>query len=489
MAFILLVNLYISRVVLKALGVEDFGIYNVVGGLVTMFGFLNSSMTSATQRYLTFELGKDDKNRLSSVFSTSIQIHLLIAVIVVILSETIGLYFLYNKLQIPATRLSAAFWVLHCSTIILAIKTIIVPYNATVIAHEKMNVYAVLSIIEVFLNLGVVLLLNYFNADKLKIYAVLLIAVQVVIIAGYFFYCRLNFVETKYNKAFNKPLFKEMCSFASWSLFGNSAAMLMSQGQNILLNMFFGPIVNAARGIVAQVSSAVKQFAFSFQTAINPQITKTYASNDLSRMHLLMFSSAKFSSFLLLAIILPVIVEAPYILSLWLETIPDNTVVFVRIVLCTALIGPMANPLMVGIQATGKIKIYQGVVGGLLLLILPVSYMFLKLDFPAYSVFVVELLFELIAQIARLFIGRNKLGLSVLEYMQKVVLKIFLVGISTFIPLLLIHYQMNYGFLRIAIVSIGSVVFISISAYFVGLSKDEKDFVRIKIDNILKSKS
>ena len=275
------VSLYTSRVVLNILGVEDFGIYNVVGGIVAMFGFINGSMTSATQRYLTFELGQNNRAQLTKVFSTSLSIHGIISFLIIVLAETVGLWFLWNKMQIPADRMNAAFWVFQCSVAASVIMIMSVPYNAAIIAHERMSAFAYISIIEVSLKLLIVCFLRYFHTDKLILYAVLIVIVQFLIRLCYSWYCNRHFNETKYRWSWDKGLFKEMTGFASWNMFGSLAAITFTQGLNLLLNMFFGPVVNAARGIAVQAQTAIGQFSSNFQTALNPQITKSYATGDM----------------------------------------------------------------------------------------------------------------------------------------------------------------------------------------------------------------
>lgn len=283
MLFTMAISLFTSRVILNTLGVEDYGIYNVVGGVVAMFGFINGSMSSATQRYITFALGKEDKNRLQKVFSTTLQIHTLIAGIIVLLGETIGLWFLYNIIQIPADRMDAAFWILQCSIMSTVIMIISVPYNADIIAHEKISAFAYLSILEVILKLAIVYMLVVFPFDKLIVFAFLMLAVQLLIRFCYSIYCNRHFEETKYTHVCDKDLFKEMTEFAGWSMFGNLSAVLYGQGLNVLLNVFFGPVVNAARAVALQVQNSIQGFVGNFQMAINPQITKTYARGGHER--------------------------------------------------------------------------------------------------------------------------------------------------------------------------------------------------------------
>lgn len=480
MLFMMAVSLYTSRVVLNTLGVEDYGIYNVVGGVVAMFGFINGSMSSATQRYITFALGKGDKTRLQTVFSTTLQIHTLIAGIIVLLGETIGLWFLYNKMQIPADRMDAAFWVLQCSIVATVVMIISVPYNADIIAHEKMSAFAYISILEVVLKLVIVYMLVVFSFDKLILYAFLLLAIQLMIRFCYSIYCNRHFEETKYRHVWDKALFKEMTGFAGWSLFGNLASVLFSQGLNMLLNVFFGPVVNAARAVAVQVQSAIQQFVGNFQMALNPQITKTYAKGELGDMHRLMFRSARFSFFLLFFLSLPVLFETNFILTIWLKTVPEYTVVFLRIMICTSLIYTLSNPLIIANQATGKVKKYQAICGSILLLILPVSYISLRLGCPAYSVFIVHFVMESLTQMVRMILLRPMIGIRVRDYFNHIYKQVLVVvGVSIILPTL-VYLNIEAGIFRFVIVGLVCVVSVSTAAYLLGLSANERVFVKAK---------
>ena len=480
MLFMMAVSLYTSRVVLNTLGVEDYGIYNVVGGVVAMFGFINSSMSSATQRYITFALGKGDKSRLQTVFSTTLQIHTLIAGIIVLLGETIGLWFLYNKMQIPADRMDAAFWVLQSSIVATVVMIISVPYNADIIAHEKMSAFAYISILEVVLKLVIVYMLVVFSFDKLILYAFLLLAIQLMIRFCYSIYCNRHFEETKYKHVWDKALFKEMTGFAGWSLFGNLAGVLFSQGLNMLLNVFFGPIVNAARAVAVQVQSAIQQFVGNFQMALNPQITKTYAKGELDDMHRLMFRSARFSFFLLFFLSLPVLFETNFILTIWLKTVPENTVVFLRIMICTSLIYTLSNPLIIANQATGKVKKYQAICGSILLLILPVSYICLRLGCPAYSVFIVHFMMESLTQMVRMILLRPMIGIRVRDYFNHIYKQVIVVVAVSIILPTLVYLNIDPGVLRFVLVGLVCVASVSATAYLLGLSANEKVFVKSK---------
>lgn len=476
MLFMMVISLFTSRVILNTLGVEDYGIQNVVGGVVAMFGFLNGSMTSATQRFITFALGKGDKDRLQIVFNTTFQIHSLIAVIILLLGETIGLWFLNNKMQLPADRMNAAFWVLQCSIVSTIVMILSVPYNACIIAHEKMSAFAYISVLEAILKLVIVYLLLVFSFDKLIIYAILTLIVQCIICFCYGYYCNRHFNETRFRQVRDKILFKEMTGFAVWSLWGNLSVVLFTQGLNMLLNVFFGPIVNAARAIAVQVQGVVQQFVGNFQMAINPQITKNYASGNLEQMHSLMFRSARFSFLLLFFISLPVILETEFILSTWLKIVPDDAVIFTQIMICISLIYTTSNPCIIANQATGKVKIYQMVVGGILLTILPISYIVLNLGAPAYSVFIVHFCIESLAQFARMYMLRKLINLPMWQYMKNIYLPIATTVVVAIIFPVMVHMQMENGWSRLIAVGFTCMFSVCVSSFLLGLTKSERAF-------------
>ncbi|PKP41376.1 MAG: hypothetical protein CVT93_08525 [Bacteroidetes bacterium HGW-Bacteroidetes-10] len=473
----LAVSLYTSRIVLNTLGVQDFGIYNVVGGFVSMLGFLNSSMSSATQRFLSFEIGRNDSFQFARVFSMSVSIHIFIGVIILILAESVGLWFVNVHLTIPPERLSAANWVYHFSVIAFIVGVISVPYNSVIIAHERMNVFAWVSIVEVSLKLLIVFMLLWFGFDKLKLYAVLVFVVSLIIRFIYSIYCNRNFPESKFRLFWDKPLFITLISYAGWSLWGSAAGVLYSQGVNVLLNIFFGPAINAARGIAYQVQGAINSFVSNFQMAMNPQIIKSYASDDIKYMHQLLFQGAKYSFFLLFALSLPIIIETEIILKLWLKIVPEYTVIFTQLVIVNILIDSISGPLMTAAQASGKIKLYQGVVGGLLLLILPLSYLFFKLGFPAESTFYISILISIIATYARLIILRNLVHINIVYFLKVVVSKIIIVcSIAIFIPLTFRIIMVESSF-RFVLVGLSSITCTLCSIYFIGLNKTEKEYL------------
>ena len=358
-----------------------------------------------------------------------------------------------------------------------AVNIMSAPYNADIIAHEKMSAFAYISILEVCLKLAIVYLLTILPYDKLIVYAVLLLLVQLSVRWIYTLYCHKHFKESHYAPALDKQLFKEMSGFAGWSFVGNLAAILYTQGLNMMLNIFFGPVVNAARGIAVQVQSAVQQFVGGFQTALNPQITKNYASGNLEQMHSLMFRSARFSFLLLFFISLPVLLETDFLLTVWLKTVPENAVIFTQLMICISLIYTAANPCVIANQATGKVKVYQIVVGSILLLIVPISYIVLKLGAPAYSVFVVHFCVESVAQFMRMFMLRKLIDLPMREYLKNIYAPIVLtVTVAVVLPVF-VRARLEEGWLRFAAVGITSVASVGLSSLFIGLTKAERTFL------------
>lgn len=481
MLFTMAVSLYTSRVVLNVLGVEDYGLYNVVGGFVAMFSFFNGAMAAATQRYLNFELGRGDASRLRQVFCTSVNIHAIISFLVLLLSETVGLWFVYTYLNIPADRFSAALWVYQASVLSSIVMVMSIPYNAAIIAHERMGAFAYISVLEVVLKLLIVYLLVVYDIDKLKLYAVLMLLVQVLICLIYCRYGNKHFTETRYRLVWNGSLFKEMTGFAGWSLFGNIAAVAFTQGLNVLLNMFFGPAINAARGIAVQVQNAIKGFCVNFQTALNPQITKSYASGDMDYMYGLVFTSSKFSYYLLLLLSMPVILETQVILQWWLGIVPDHTVAFVRLILVISMVDSLANPLIQAASATGRIRKYQSVVGTMLIMILPISYVALKLNSSPEGVFVVQLIVFCCALFARLWMLRSLIGLSLRAYCRKAALPtVYVTVVSAVVPLT-VYLLLQPSLLRFLLVCAVSLVSVAAAVYCLGLTSNERAFICEKL--------
>lgn len=479
MIFILGVGLYTSRVVLNTLGVIDFGIYNVVGGVVTMLLFLNTAMSTGTQRFITYELGRGDIIALKNVFSASVIIHVLVAITIFIIAETIGLWFVYNKMVIPDDRLTAALWVYQCSVLTTMVAVVSVPYNALIIAEERMSAFAYISILEVVLKLIIVYFLLVVNSDKLVTYAVLLLIVQVGIRFCYSIYCQKHFPESKFIFIRDKKLFKKMSTFSLWSLNGCLALACASQGIGILLNLFYGPAINAAQGIASQVQTRVYSFCTNFQLAAHPQIIKLYASNNLDELHKLIITSSKFSFYLMLILSVPLMVNISPILRLWLGVVPSYTAEFVVVMLFASMIRTLAFAITTSIHATGNIKRYQLWEGSILLMVLPIAYIvLLYFDRNPVYVVVVYLIVEIIAQIARVWIVLPVISFGYSKYLSKVLLPIMYVCSFLFIMYTNLNaFITNDGIIDIVIRIFLSMTIICISIYLLGLDSYEKRIV------------
>jgi len=478
MILILAVSLYTVRVILETLGVVDYGIFNVVGGIVTMFAFLSGTMASASQRFFAFELGRKDNDRLKKIFSITIVIYLVLGIIIFILAETIGLWFLYTQMTIPESRIDAALWVYQFSIFSFMMTMLTVPYNASIIAHERMNVYAYISIVEVILKLLVVFLLVFLSFDKLKLYAILTFSVTTLITLIYRIYCLKKFEECRFSFYWDTDLFKEIVSYSSWNLFGSLAAVFKNQGINILLNIFFDPIVNAARGIAFQVNNSINQFVINFSTAVNPQITKYYAVGQKEKMIRLVFQSSKLSYFLLFIISMPVLSETEFILSLWLKEVPTHTVLFTRLIIINTLIDSISMPLVTSALASGKIKKYQVIVGGVMMLNIPVSYIFLYFGYPPQVTMYVSIIIAIINLISRLLMLKNMILFPIKGFIFKVISRILFSSIVAYIlPFCLIFYMQD-GLERFIIVFIIGIITTTISIYLLGLSNNEKELIK-----------
>lgn len=491
MILIMLVTLYTSRVILAQLGIKDYGIYNVVGGVVTMFAFLNNCMTSSTQRFMTFELGRGDMQRLKDVFATSFNIHAIIALVIVLLAETIGLWFVNAKLVIPADRLVAANWVYQFAILSFCVNIIQVPYNAVLIAHEKMSVYAYISIVEVFLKLGIVYLLIVCPFDKLIAYGVLLFVVQLIVRSIYQIYCCKHYEESKIRLFWDKELYRQMSGFAGWNLFGSVAWLLRDQGVNIILNMFFGPVINAARGVATQVSGAVMSFITNFQVALNPQITKNYANGNIEEMENLSYLGIKFSFMILFILAFPLTININYVLQLWLVEVPDYAALFIILILIDAMVGALfGTPLMTSLSATGVIRNYQIVVSLIILCIVPVGYVFLKMGYDAPSVFYITILFSFLSGLVRYLYCRKQIGYSFRKMMRGVLIPLFgMTAISLPLPIYLkMQVMKTDSFYNFIFLSIVAVVISGVAAWFVGMQKNERHTICELVKNKIHKK-
>ena len=484
MLFSMLVSLYTSRVVLNTLGVEDYGIYNVVGGFVAMFSMISRSLSASASRFLTYELGRNDLQRLKETFSTTLLIHILLAGFVFIMAETIGVWFLNTQMTIPDERLNAANWVFQASVVSFMFGLCSVPYNASITSHERMTAFAYIGILDVVLRLLIVLFIAYssFRFDRLIVYSLLLVAVGILLQGIYILYCHRNFEECRLRLHFDKKSWKDMSAFAGWNFIGCSAALLKDQGVDILLNLFIGPVINATRGIAGSVCMAVGNFAGNFMTAVNPQIIKSYASGDKDYMFLLVERGSRFSFYIMLILALPILFETDFILTLWLKQYPEHTVNFVRLVLALSLCDVLSYTLITLQLATGKIRNYQLTVGGMLLMNFPLSYICLKLGTFPESTYIVAIFVSVSCLLLRLMFLRNMVGLSVKRFLRNVCLNVFFVtGAALVIPLLLSHCLVENSWRQFIVISLVCVVCSFVSVCMIGCSKNERQFIFQKL--------
>lgn len=468
------VSLYTSRVVLQALGEDDFGTYNVVGGVVAMFSVLSGSLSASISRFITFELTKKDIGKLKKIFSTSVNIQLILSIIIVVLVEIVGVWFLNNQMKITPDRLEAANWILQFSLITFVVSLLSVPYNATIIAHEKMSAFAYIGIVEVSLKLFVAILINYNPFDRLIYYGLLILLISLIMQSIYVIYSERNFEEAKYKPVLDIELLKQMFGFAGWNFIGASSAILRDQGGNVIINLFYGTGVNAARGIAMQVNNAVSNFVTNFMTAVNPQITKSYASGEYDYMMKLVFQGARFSYYILLFLSLPIIVSTPYILNLWLDVVPEHTVNFVRLILIFSMSESLAHPLVTAMLATGKIRNYQLVVGGCQLLNLPLSYFFLRYGFPPEIVIVVSIVISVVCEMARLVMLRKMLRLPVRKFLIKVYFNVIIVTLIAAACPFFVSSYLQESFINFILLSLLSVLCVLLAIYFIGCDSQDK---------------
>ncbi len=488
MIFTMAVSLYTSRIVLNVLGVSEFGIYNVIGGVVMMFSSINTTMATAVQRFMNFEMGKKNIKGLNDIFNTSVIIHFFIAAIAFVLLETIGVWFLNTQMNIDPTRMEAANWVLQFSILAFIVTILSVPYDAVIIANEHMQAFAIISIVEVSLKLFIAFSVAWFDFDKLKLYAVLTFGVSLILRIIYGTYSKKHFPEAKFKWEWHKNLFKKMLSFAGWNLIGVSSTLIRTQGINVILNLFFGTLINAAMGITNQVKQAVDNFTNNFLMALNPQITKSYASNDFEYLFKLIFNGSKYAFYLVFLITLPLLIETEYILQLWLKHVPDYTVIFVRLALIVSIIESLSKTLIQTMFATGKIKKYQIFVGSVTILNLPLSILFLYMGFEPQITLIIGITIAIFALIVRLNLLKTMVNLSISKYVNEVILIVILVSLLSLILPLTVGYFIQTELLKFILVSITSIISVFFTVYFVGLTKYERDFIAGKLKNIISLK-
>lgn len=489
MILVLVVSLYTTRVVLNALGAVDYGIHNVVAGFVTMFAFLNTSMSNGIQRFYNFKLGKEGEEALTQVYNTAVLIQGILAVVVVILLETVGLWYLETKMVIPIERMPTARWIYQFSVLSLVLVIMQIPYSAAIMAHERMNYYAYVSIIDVGLKLAVALWIPHARHDKLLVYGAYIMVVHIVNFLLYFVYSKYNFKSIKLQRGFHKDLFKDMLSFSGWNVLGTFAYMLKNQGLNVLLNAFFGPVVNAARGISATISGAIYGFQGNIVTAFRPQTVQSYAAGNHSRVKSLMFSLSKISYLMLFMLSMPVIIELPYILQLWLgDAVPDYTVPFTMLILINMVIGGLNTPVTQVIHATGRIRNYQIGTSLVMCSILPISWLFLKAGGNPITVYIVSLCITCINQVVCMLILRQEFPYSIKDYLKSIILPCFLVSLVSVIIPIVLHYTMASSFIRLVLVAITGVGGVILSAYYFALNAYEKGMIGDFVKKFLKRK-
>ena len=478
---IMVITLYTSRVILNALGVEDYGIYNVVGGVVAMFSLISGSLSNAISRFITFELGRGETKKLSTIFSTSVNIQIGISLLVIILGILIGGWFLNSRMNIPAERMVAANWVLCCSLLMFCINLISLPYNACIIAHERMAAFAYVSILDASLRLLICYLITISPFDKLISYSVLLVFVASIIRMVYGIYCNKHFEECRYRFVYDRSLLKQMGSFAGWQFLTNSCWMFNTQGVNILINIFFGVTLNAARGIATQVDSAIQQFVNNFMTALNPQITKNYASGHIKEMFMLVCRGSKFSFFLLLLFAIPVIFEAEYVLKLWLKTVPDHAVIFLRLTIIGSMVNMLGGTGLTACMATGKIKRYSIWISSVGVLVFPFTWIAFKCGLPVESTYIIFIGVYVGVNAVRLYIMKGLLHFPPALFIREVIFKICIVTpLALLMPSVPVCF-MDESFGRLVITTLISLVSSCLVIYTVGLSRSERKTIIGKV--------
>lgn len=479
MAFVLLVSLYTSRVVLQTLGVEDFGVYNVVAGFVSMFAILNSALNTCIQRFYNYEIGKIGETGLRNVYNTSLIIQFILAIIAFIAAESFGLWYLENKLVVPDGRLYAAKALFHVSLLSMCMLIIQVPYSAAILAKERMDYYALVGVLEVLLKLGIVVALPYLPFDKLITYAWLTALVSMIDFLLYFIYAKIQFKQLRFHFDFNKGLFVSMMKFSGWSALSGFSQLIRNQGLNIVLNLFFGPVVNAARGISYQIKTAMMGFIQNISTAARPQLVESYAQGNVDRSQRLMYTVTKISFIMLYMMVLPVCYEINLILNIWLgDTVPEYTAIFSILILAITLVDILQTPITMIVYADGRIGAYNVWTSLLGLLVLPAAYFTLKCNANPILVYIISLGISLIIQIASMILMKKVVGFNLLPYIKDVILPLLMVTVMTCMIPYLIVLLFEDSFLRLIIVTIVAILTIVSIGYFVALDKTERELVK-----------
>lgn len=487
MILLLGVNLYTSRVILEALGVVDFGIYNVVAGIIVVMSFVNNSMSLAVNRYISFEMGCNSGGNVSKIFSMSVNIHVLIALMVVVLGETVGLWFINNKLVIPSDRIIAANWIYQFSILSFVMTVLRVPYNAMIIAYEEMKAYAYISIVEGLLKLLIAFCILYITCDKLIVYGGLMALSVALVTFVYIFFCLRKYAECRYHYIWDGKLVRSMGMYAGISTMGNLSSVVLDQGQNVLLNMFFGPVLNAARGIAFQVNTALNVFVSNLYMAATPQITKSYAADDREYFVKIVNQTALFSQLCLTFLVVPVVVDLPYLLHLWLgEGFPEATIIFTRLVLVNMFTTNLVKTLLIALQSSSKIFKVHFYTGLLTICNIPIDYVLLKwFHIEAYQVFIVQFLISLLFVYVVLYLAKRQLGWDIGKYMMKVILPVSLLFVSDMLLLYIVMKALSVNFWTVSLSFFISGIYIFSLSYMLVLPKTMKMLLKDKLESLI----
>lgn len=487
MLFLMIVHLYTSRVVLQVLGIEDYGVYNAVAGFIALFSMVSNSISAAISRYITFVLGTGNQEKLQKVFCTALIIQVVIALVVLIAVEAFGVWFLNTQMTIPSGRLVAANWVLQFALLTFVFNLWSTPYNATIVAHEKMGAFAYIGIFDGCAKLAVAFLILISPIDRLVFYALLMCLISFATRLIYTVYCNRNFEECKFRWVFDRTLFREMFGFAGWNFIGCTSGVLLGQGVNILFNVYFGPVVNAARGLTSQVLAAVSQFTANFYVAVQPQITKSFACNDFQEAHSLVARSSRLGFLMMMFLAIPLIMESGFVLGIWLKEVPEHTSLFVKILLIDALFCSFSEPLIKLLLATGKIKKYQILVGGVNMLNFPVAWLVLYLGGSPELVLMSTWAFSIAALMLRLYMLHEITHFPVRDFLLGTVLKCVAICVLCMLPAICISCVMTEGLLRFCVNVMTSECMIVVVVFLLGLNIGERKFIISKVSSMISS--
>ena len=479
MLLVAMVSFYTSRVILNVLGVDDYGIYNIVGSIVVFLSFFKNALNNATYRYLTYEIGRGNLECLKRIFTMCLNAHYILALFIFIILEFVGVYILNYKLNIPSDRLYAANWVLQFSLITFCFEIIKTPFESSIIAHEKMSFYAITSILEVFIKLGVVFLLQIILFDKLILYSLLLTLVSMFTLCWYYIYNKRHFPEIKYEYHWDNLMIKELLSYSGWSIVVNAADVSVTQCISVYLNLFYGVVANASMGIANQVNALISQFLNSFTTAFKPQIIKSYATNDNRYFMNLLFATSKLSFFLMFAVAFPIVINIDYILKIWLINPPEMAAIFLHCIVFYSLFDSFSSPLWTAVHATGKLKVHQILMSSIKLMNIPFGYLILYKGFPAYYIFVLYATLNGICAIVRIIYLRYLIGLDVRKYISEVISKIVIVSLlSVITPLIEFHISDFYGVKLLVLTTLSFLILYLPLIYIIGLNSSERLLVK-----------